>query len=197
MLVQVCDACVIYCYYLDYGVDNDFAVIFSMFRNFLPIITANVIVMTLLLLTFMPLRGDLIGITEAMQSGMIDPEELNQLIQDIPKAKLLITVGLYAIVNFIFVFVNYFIGLYNLSGIQSIVYSLQFVFRKFPILFVYFIISAIIAFSGVFLFGVGVMITFPLMYTLIYAAFTDLTQFDTFHLDHIREEKEMDTEMFR
>lgn len=187
----------IYCYYLDYGVDNDFSVIFSMFRNFLPIITANVIVMTLLLLAFLPIRSEITGIMENVQSGMADPGELDRLIREIPRGKLFLTIGLYSFVNFVFVFVNYFIGLFNLSGVQSILYSLQFTVRKFPILFIYFVISVILAFSGVFIFGVGVMITFPLIYPLIYSAFTDLTQFDAFYLEYIKEKDESNIEMFR
>ena len=83
-------------------------------------------------------------------------------------------------IYFLFSFALPLVWFFDLSPIDSIKYSSKYVARHYLLFLLFFIVTILIAVSGIILIFIGIIITFTFIYPMFYAAFRDLTQLDAY-----------------
>ncbi len=82
--------------------------------------------------------------------------------------------------SFLIFYTECFIGFYNLSAMDAIKYSAQFVLKNLPKLIILTILIGIIAMSGIIGIFIGIIITISMIFPMFYKSFAIMTRLDEF-----------------
>jgi len=166
-------------YRLDLFKDNNFEQFFHGFKFFLPILIVALITLMVFIALALPLIP-LIGIDNLGVLFSGDPD----LMREFNLKALGIFCGVYILlamfIAVLFSYAYYFIGIYNLSGIDAIKYSFKFGMKHWFMIFLFNIVLALLICSGLILLIIGVFLTFSMFYPILYSSFKGMTKLESF-----------------
>lgn len=112
---------------------------------------------------------------EAFVNAEEDPEAFLEAMRSISIPLVLIAGLVFTILSALFSFVYPFITYYRLDAMSAVKYSFKFVSKHLVMFVLLYIVAAIIGMLGAILCFVGLIFTVPIIYTVIYAMFRELT----------------------